>query len=382
MYASPNPQRSSIQYNVHGGHWEMRSSQSGRVVAVSAAHSIGFPAPMCWLELREQEDAETSLADAADTDSTALCILVSGSNIPHVNGVYFTSLSLDASPPTAHMLGDLCSIQNIELEGRLQWVIQHPNHGHLYVFKGVSSPFINSSAVQGAWVSVRDPASPPIVSMPLALKHGDFAAETDFSHDSADASCRLALPPISNALAQTFACTCDWKFFFNVPLSMTVTHIANTALADAALYEGEYQLVDVMGSVLNPKSSSQGPQQKSGTHMYFRHPLCGNVLHAEFSPDMILVSACIYEESSQGPNAFVSSKPSSKFGLCQEHSMKLTFEESGINFNVFLIGQSPQSTPVLNVRSCFRPSTQSKHHHVVNPYAKTPFLQCIIVTFK
>jgi hypothetical protein len=366
VYASSNPERSSIQYNVHGGHWEMRSSQSGRVVAVSAAHSIGFPAPMCWLELCEQGDAETSLADVTSTDSAALCILVSGSNIPDVNGVYFTSLSPDASSMFAHMLGGLCSIQNAELEGRLQWVVHHPDQGYLYVFKGVSSPFIKYPAVQGTWVSVRAPASPPILSVPLPLKWSDFAAETDFPHDSADPSSRLALPPISNTLAATFASTSDWKFFFNVPLSMTVTHIANTALADAALYAGEYQLVDVMGSVLNARSLSPGLQQKSGIHMYFRHSLCGNVLHTELSPDLILVSACIYEESSIGPNVFAS-KPSSKFGLCLEHSMKLTFEDSGINFNVSLLGQSSQPTPVLNVRSCFKPSTQSKHHHVVNP---------------
>jgi hypothetical protein len=375
VYTSTDPQPLCIRYNRAGAHWEMRGLHEERVLAVSAAHSIGFPAPMCWVELGDE--GNRVVGEEGSEEDTASCIVVSGASVCDANGLYFTSKASGA-----HMLGGMCRIENTEIQGKSEWVLCHTNKGFLYSFKGPSSPFSKASSSKGQWVPVLHSDSPP-VSTQLPLRSSSIALEQVESLRSRNSSdSRLHSHRISNVLTATWAPASDWKFFDNIPLSMTVTHIANTTLTDAALYQGDYDFFDVVGSLLLSNMS------KPDISMFFRHALCGNVLHMRFSPDMSLASACIYAEcetSSGPPNAatvspaqaslaspfaFLSPADFSRFGLAQDQTSKLT-KEGLISFNLSIKSSSLQPSQrvaaVLNVCTT-KPSSVSRHRHVVNPH--------------
>jgi hypothetical protein len=382
IYTSSDSQR-FIRFNCEGRVWEMRCSQSQRVLAVSAANSVGFPAPLCWLELNSQAECDPIIRveDGDDSSSSShSCILVSGADVVDANGVYFTSKLPEATFLSAHMLGGLCSIENLEIEGgEREWILQHSHLGRLYSFKGTPSPFDTPTSAQGSWIPIQHSTAPRPVSIPLAVQESPVTFERIQNLSSMpDSHCRVgnrrvATFPISNVLTSTWTAASDWKFFCGIPLIMSVAHIPNTALADAALYEGNYELVDVLGSTLMPESHLSAAGSVS---IYFRHVICRNILHIQLSSALLLCSACIYLEDDSNVSItssnFSSSCLSSAFVLSPEHanSCKFSSNESAVSFSLILreFERSSRPTSVLNVQAIYKSLSLPKYRHVVNPH--------------
>jgi hypothetical protein len=387
VYTSADREPLSLQYNSDSQLWEMLSFHSEKILAVSAAHSIGFPAPMCWLETCDSVDSaqtETGFEEHLSTpESISLCIQVSGAAFTHANGVYFSSSAPGAPFPSAHMLGGLCSIEYVEFEGQQQWVLLHKHFAALYCFNGPRSPLADSKST-GSWVPVHKSYFPAPVSKQLRLPRYSTSAEQSHLKQSSHGPVgRLSTIPISNVLTAAWTPASDWKYFFNIPRVLTVSHIANTVLADAPLYEGQYEFCDVLSFVLDINWSDEF-MKPSQVSIFFRHRVCGNYLHTIFSSDMTLIYASIYtEETHAAKNAFQHALPSTIFCLSAEESFQLACGKPAVSFTLNVKPSSLQARPVsvLKVTADPRAVSAPKHHQLVSPNLIPTFSDPSFVSF-
>jgi hypothetical protein len=228
-----------IEYREEDACWCIRQRSTGRLLAISCAVSPGFPAPIVWAML------DSSFPSIPSSLHNPIAVLGAGRS--DLNGLYFP---FENGTPTAsacaRRLRSEASLAFNAAQNR--WVLSDATHGPCYHFcPNPSQPtasedtapripdnsnLLNSSVDQhfpnfndGVWEAFPVCASLHSLALPKCSKLEIFT------------------PPISSSLSFNWSkLDRTSQCFLDLPFSLFVA--ATRAGSDAALFEGEYNLVD------------------------------------------------------------------------------------------------------------------------------------------
>ena len=252
-----------IEYHEQGACWYIRQCSTGRALAVSCAVSLGFPAPIVWTLLHPSFPNSPSLHNPIAVSDAGLC---------HMNGLYFP-FENGTSPGSAcarRLRSEAClSFSAAENH----WVLSSAAHGPCYFYRPNPSQSSASTASEAHCADIASRTS----DSSSACK--DFPQFDDGVWEAFPICASLQSPSVPKC-SKLEICTrpipsllsFKWskldrtsQSFLDLPLTLVIS--ASSATSDAALFEGEYKLVDW-----------RLVQRTSATHVLFSNDESGNQL--------------------------------------------------------------------------------------------------------